>query len=200
MRLLPYWYTAFAQYHYQGTPVVRPMPLVEGFTPPSGLDPNAITDVAEVKDQYLVGDVLLVAPIRPGARSRRVALPPGRWFDFYTGRLAGEHETIEVAPPLSQIPLFVRDGGLIPMIGERQFVPASDEVLPLDVRHYGATPGEMMLYDDDGGTFDYERGSHTWTRLSVQRDAAGQWRGSVTPDSNGQRWHYSDVRWTGMTR
>ena len=52
MRLLPYWYTAFAQYHYQGTPVVRPMPLVEGFSPPAGMDPNAITDVAEVKDQY----------------------------------------------------------------------------------------------------------------------------------------------------
>ena len=85
MRLLPYWYTAFAQYHYQGTPVVRPMPLVEGFTPPVGQDPNAITDVAEVKDQYLVGDVLLVAPIRPGAKSRRVVLPAGRWYDFYTG-------------------------------------------------------------------------------------------------------------------
>jgi alpha-D-xyloside xylohydrolase len=57
-----------------------------------------------------------------------------------------------------------------------------------------------MLYDDDGETFDYERGNHTWTRLSVQRDAAGQWKGSVTPDSNGQRWRYSDVRWTEMTR
>src|SRR6201999_1916474 len=32
MRLLPYWYTTFAQSHYQGTPVVRPMPLVDGFT------------------------------------------------------------------------------------------------------------------------------------------------------------------------
>ena len=200
MRLLPYWYTAFAQYHYQGTPVVRPMPLVEGFTPPAGMDPNAITDVAEVKDQYLVGDVLLVAPIRPGAKSRRVVLPAGRWYDFYTGRFAGEHETIEVAPPVSRIPLFVRDGGLIPMIGERQFAPARDEVLALDVRHYGTSPGEAMLYDDDGETFDYERGNHTWTRLSVQRDAAGQWQGSVTPDSNGQRWRYSDVRWTEMTR
>ena len=124
----------------------------------------------------------------------------GAWFDFYTGRLAGEHETIEVAPPLSQIPLFVRDGGIIPMIGERQFAPGRDEVLPLDVRHYGTMPGEAMLYDDDGETFDYERGNHTWTRLSVQRDGAGQWRGSVTPDSNGQRWRYSDVRWTEMTR
>jgi len=200
MRLLPYWYTAFAQYHYQGTPVVRPMPLVEGFAPPAGEDPNAITDVTEVKDQYLVGDVLLVAPIRPGAKSRRVVLPAGRWFDFYTGRLAGEHETIEVAPPLSRIPLFVRDGGIVPMIGERQFAPARDEVVPLEVRHYGTRPGEAMLYDDDGETFDYERGNHTWTRLSVQRDAAGQLKGSVTPDSNGQRWRYSEVRWTEMTR
>ena len=36
MRLLPYWYTAFAQYHEEGTPVVRPLALVEGrtVTPP----------------------------------------------------------------------------------------------------------------------------------------------------------------------
>ena len=76
MRLLPYWYTAFAQYHYEGTPVVRPMPLVEGGTPtPSARDqrtrdPWAITAVPEVMDEYLVGDVLLVAPIAPGATTR----------------------------------------------------------------------------------------------------------------------------------
>jgi alpha-glucosidase (family GH31 glycosyl hydrolase) len=200
MRLLPYWYSAFAQYHYQGIPVVRPMPLVEGFTPTASPDRNAITDLPEVKDQYLVGDALLVAPIRPGATSRRVVLPAGRWFDFYTGRQVGEQETIEVSPPPSQMPLFVRDGGLIPMIGERQFAPGNNEVLPLEIRHYGTKPGAAMLYDDDGETFGYEHGDYTWTRLTDERDAAGQWTGRVTPDANGKRWRYSDVRWTEMTR
>jgi alpha-glucosidase (family GH31 glycosyl hydrolase) len=204
MRLLPYWYTAFAQYHYEGTPVVRPMPLLEGVVAPrprtNTADPYAITPVVETTDQYLIGDTLLVAPIAPGAKKRPVVLPAGKWFDFYTGRLAGEAETIEVTPPLSQIPLFVRDGGLVPLIEPRLYAPQRDEVLPLEVRHYGSKPGLLRLYDDDGETFDYERGERTWTRLAIDRDAGGVWRGRVTPDPAGGRWRYSDVTWTEMTR
>jgi len=208
MRLLPYLYTSFAQYHYEGTPVVRAMPLVSGFSPAGGLqqgqldataNPYGIGRVVEVKDQYMIGDQLLVAPIAPGAKSRKVVLPAGKWFDFHTGRLAGEHETVEVAPPLSQMPLFVKDGGLVPMIGDRLYAPGPDDVLPLEVRHFGEKPGTFSLYDDDGETFAYERGERSWTRLSVARDASGAWKGTVTPDPNGKRWRYSEVTWTFMT-
>ena len=209
MRLLPYLYTTFAQYHYEGTPVVRPMQLVKGFTTPQAqtepgrpdatANPYAIGRVNEVKDQYMLGDALLVAPIPPGVKTRKVVLPPGRWYDFYTGRLAGEGQTIEVTPPLSRIPLFVTDGGLIPLIPERQWAPGRDEVLPLEVRHYGERPGRLVLYDDDGETFAYERGEHSWTALNVTRDARGAWQGSVTPDPRGRRWRYSDLTWTFMT-
>jgi alpha-D-xyloside xylohydrolase len=209
MRLLPYLYTTFAQYHYEGTPVVRPMQLVEGFTTPpaqseSGrldatANPYAIGRVNEVKDQYMLGDSLLVAPVPPGVKTRKVVLPAGRWYDFYTGRLAGEGQTVEVAPPLSRIPLFVKDGGLIPLIPERQWAPGRDEVLPLEVRHYGERPGKLRLYDDDGETFDYERGEYSWTLLRVMGNARGERRGEVTPDARGKRWRYSEVTWTFMT-
>ena len=188
LRMLPYWYTAFAQYHYEGTPVVRAMPLVPGFD-----------TTVEAKDQFMVGDALLVAPIAPGARTRQVVLPPGKWFDFYSGDLAGEGETIEGEPPLSQIPLFVKDGALVPMIGERQWMPGPEEALPLEVRHYGERRGETAVYDDDGASFDYERGEYSWTRLRVERDDGG-WRGRVLADPAGRAWRYSDVRWTFMTR
>ena len=198
-RLLPYWYSAFAQYRFEGTPVIRPMPLVDGFmTPRPGnpADPFAIRRVDETKDQYMVGDTLLVAPIAPGARTRRVVLPPGKWYDFYTGDLAGEHETISVTPPLERIPLFVRDGGLVPLIPARQFAPGRDDVSSLEMRYYGSKPGSMRLYDDDGETFDYERGQRSWTGLAITRGAAG----SVTPSSASARWRYSDVRFVQMTK
>lgn len=189
MRLLPYWYTTFAQYRDEGTPVIRPMPLVPGFQ----------AGAAEVKDQYMAGDVLLVAPIAPGAKTRTVVLPAGKWFDFYTGRLVGEGQTITVTPPLSQIPLFVKDGGLVPMIGERLYAPGPNDVVALEVRHYGDQHGASRLYDDDGVTFDYERGERTWTRLEATRDAKGSWNGRATPDANGKVWRYSQVSWTFMT-
>jgi alpha-D-xyloside xylohydrolase len=209
MRLLPYWYTAFARYHFEGTPVVRAMPLVAGFEAVGSAaagrldataNPYAAARVAEAKDQYLVGESLLVAPIAPGTKTRTVALPAGKWFDFHTGLPVGEGPTrVEVSPRLSQIPLFVRDGGLVPLAPERQWAPWPDEVLALEVRHYGLRPGTLELYDDDGETFDYERGERSWTVLAVERDARGAWRGSVTPDPSGKRWRYGDVTWRFMT-
>jgi alpha-D-xyloside xylohydrolase len=207
-RLLPYWYTTFAQYHFQGTPVIRAMPLVPGFTAPvaqeagrldATANPYAIGRVVEVKDQYMVGDALLVAPIAPGVATRTVVLPPGRWYDFYTGKLAGDGGTIEVSPPLSQIPLFVRDGGLIPLLPERQWAPGRDEIVALEVRHYGEQPGELTLYDDDGETFDYERGEFSWTKLRASKDASGAWYGEVIRDKDTRLWHYSTVTWRFMT-
>ena len=195
MRMLPYWYTAFAQYHYHGTPVVRAMPLLFG----AG-GQNTAHGGMEIKDQYMIGDALLVAPIAPGAKSRKAVLPSGKWFDFYTGRLAGQDEIVEVTPSLAEIPLFVKDGGLVPMIGDRLFAPGAGEILPLEVRHYGEQPGTMLLYDDDGETFEYERGDRSWTRLAVSRDAGSAWIGTVTADPNGNRWRYADVTWTFMTK
>ncbi|HEY8232795.1 MAG TPA: TIM-barrel domain-containing protein [Vicinamibacteria bacterium] len=193
LRLLPYWYATFAQYHFEGTPVVRAMPLVAGFDTRAGAQ--------EPRDQYMVGDALLVAPIAPGAKTRKLRLPAGRWFDFDTGQLAGEGPTeIEVAPTLSRIPLFVRDGALVPLLAaERQWAPAPTEVLALEVRHYGTAPGSLDLYDDDGESFDYERGEHSRTRLAAARDASGEWRGSVQPDPTGRKWSYGAVTWRFMT-
>jgi alpha-glucosidase (family GH31 glycosyl hydrolase) len=207
MRLLPYLYTTFAQYHDEGTPVIRPMPLLPGFKARvaeqngqvDAANPYALGRVVEIKDQYMIGDSLLVAPIAPGLKTRTVVLPDGRWFDFYTGRLVGANETVEVTPPLSQTPVFVKDGALVPMIAARLFAPGRNEILALEVRHYGDQFGTLSLYDDDGETFDYERGELTWTRLTVARDATGALRGTVTPDPNGKRWRYSDVTWTFMT-
>jgi alpha-D-xyloside xylohydrolase len=209
MRLLPYWYTTFAQYHYEGTPVIRAMPLVAGAAARANVEsgrldatanPYAIGRVVEPKDQYMVGEALLVAPIAAGVKSRKVVLPAGKWFDFYTGKLAGESATVEVTPPLSQMPVFVKDGGLVPMIAEREWAPAPGETLALEVRHYGERPGRFALYDDDGETFAYENGERSWTLLEVARDANGAWRGTVRLDPNGRRSRYTDVEWTFMTR
>lgn len=211
LRLLPYLYTTFAQYHYHGTPPIRPMPLAAsiraGAAPEvagkldATLNPYEVPPAArEVKDQYMLGDALLVAPIAPNAKSRKVLLPAGKWYDFHTGKLAGEDQTIEVTPSLAQMPVFVRDGALIPMLAAvREHAPAAGEVVPLEVRHYGEAAGRLAVYDDDGETFDFERGEFSWTELVVRRDADGALRGQVTPDRNGRRWSYGDVTWAFMT-
>ena len=51
LRLLPYWYTTFAQYHFEGTPVIRADATRRRFTskPRSAADPFAIRRVDETK-------------------------------------------------------------------------------------------------------------------------------------------------------
>jgi alpha-glucosidase len=76
-RLLPYTYTAFWRHTQTGLPVMRPLAL--GWPD----DPHAVA----CEDAFLWGDELLVAPVlRKGARRRRVYLPSGGWYDFWTNR------------------------------------------------------------------------------------------------------------------
>jgi alpha-glucosidase (family GH31 glycosyl hydrolase) len=210
-RLLPYFYNAFAQYHYQGTPVIRPMQLAAGLTADRAGQESGKLDattnpyevppaVREVKDQYFFGDSLIVAPIAPNAKTRSVVLPAGKWYDFHTGKFAGENQKIEVSPSLAEMPVFVRDGALIPLIATlRDHAPRAGEVVALEIRHYGEAPGRITLYDDDGETFDFEQGNFSWTQLSVTKDPGGRWSGKITPDKNGRKWSYGEVTWKFMT-
>lgn len=157
---MPYLYTEFAKYHHDGTPPFRGMSLEEGFAVSTGpltiadseadleTNPYAQAVRKEIKDQYMAGAYLLVAPMFEGETSREVVLPAGKWFDFYTGELVGEGEVITVTPGLDKIPVFVKDGALIPMTEARLHAPAKGEKYSLEIRHYGEKPGEYLLYCD----------------------------------------------------
>ncbi|QMU28241.1 TIM-barrel domain-containing protein [Adhaeribacter radiodurans] len=207
MQLLPYLYTTFAQYHFEGKPPVRAMNLVEGFSFTTksetvGLNstdnPYGLALKQDIKDQYMLGDYLLVAPLFAGEKSRKVILPAGKWYDFYTGKLAGAGEVFQITPGMDKIPLFVKDGGIIPLIPPCLKSPANETILPLTVRHYGEKEGSWNLYDDDGETFNYEKGAYTWTRLEVKKDKNGLLKGNALIAKK-NNFHYKNIRWEFMT-
>lgn len=180
MRLLPYLYSTFAAYHFEGIPPFRAMQLVEGLTISaetsegeldSSENPYAAYTTKEIKYQYMMGESILVAPMFASMETREVLLPSGRWYDFYTGELVGEEEVITITPGLDHIPLFVRDGAIIPMLQEeRTRMPVSGEILSLEIRHYGINPGVFQLYDDDGTSFNFEQGDYSWAELKVSME------------------------------
>jgi alpha-glucosidase (family GH31 glycosyl hydrolase) len=208
MQLLPYLYSTFAQYHFEGIPPFRAMQLEEGLNlrskaeegdVDSSENPYGSYSIKEIKYQYMMGDFILVVPMFEGEESREVFLPPGKWYDFYTGELAGEEEVIEVTPGLEKIPLFVKDGAIIPMLKEaRTRMPVQDEISSLEIRHYGNKAGSFQLYDDDGTTFDYEQGKFSWTELKVTREDK-----SLVPEmkvNNEAFFHYTrEPEWVFMT-
>lgn len=188
MQLLPYLYTCFAQYSFEGKPLVRPMQLVD----------TALRQ--DIRDQFMLGDHLLVAPMFAGEKQRKVVLPAGKWYDFYTGKYAGEKEVIKITPGLDRIPLYVKDGGIIPMIPQAQHSPRTGEVLPLEIRWYGEKPGTFRLYDDDGTSFDYEKGDYVWYELNVVKNKSGKWEGRVgVPSGNFSLRQYSGFTWRFMS-
>jgi alpha-D-xyloside xylohydrolase len=208
MRLLPYIYTAFARYRSEGIPPFRAMQLFgeqEFRSERTTTDLNSINNpyatytTKEIRYQYMMGDAILVAPMFAGETSREVVLPPGKWYDFYTGELVGEAEVITITPGLEHIPLFVKDGGIVPMIAARNQMPKPGEILPLEIRHYGRSSAQSMLYDDDGITFNYEQGAFSRAELRVEKEGTGL-HGSITIERPEYFNYEKEVRWVFMTK
>jgi alpha-glucosidase (family GH31 glycosyl hydrolase) len=191
MQMMPYWYSEFAKYHFQGIPPFRAMNLEPGFTiteakkenKKANLEENPYEEASakEVKDQYMAGENILVAPMFTGQASRKVILPKGKWYDFYTGKFAGDGEVITVTPGLDKIPVYVKDGGIIPMMPAMLHAPKNGQKVDLEIRYYGEKPGTYQLYDDDGETFNYEKGAYSFREIKVSK--AG---GTISPAIKGK--------------
>jgi len=208
MRLIPYLYSAFADYCFKGTPVIRAMNLVDGYSCDSVMEAGKLDSTGnpyaeavrhENKDQFMVGDNILVAPLFAGEKERKVILPQGKWYDFYTGEYAGEGEVISVVPGVDKIPVYVRDGGIIPLFPATCRLDGCKQ--PLEILHYGTKPSTFRLYDDDGETFNYEKGEYSYLTISVDRDSSGQLKGTVSVPDSASLWSYNgDYSFTFMTR
>ena len=148
----------------------------------------------------MAGEYLLVAPLFAGQKTRKVVLPKGKWYDFYTGAYAGDGEVITVEPGLDKIPVYVKDGGVIPMMKPMLHAPKKGAKVELQIRHYGTQPGTYMLYDDDGETFDYEKGAYSWREIRVEKDAGGRWKGSMSAPQPGKPNTVGTVTFAFMTR
>ena len=160
-RLLPYTYTAAKECCETGLPMIRSLWL------------HYPQDAAAVArgDQFLWGRDLLVSPVvEKGATSRRVYLPKGSWFDYWSEeRLEGGRE-IERSVDLETMPLHVRAGAIIPHAPVREYTEQQTSE-PMTVVVYPGADGAFTLYEDDGRSFDYRQGRQM--RLAMRwNDAA----------------------------
>ncbi|NMG05483.1 glycoside hydrolase family 31 protein [Brasilonema sp. UFV-L1] len=147
-QLLPYIYSLFWEAATTGAPILRP--LLYHF--PN--DPKTYT----LYDQLLLGPFLMAAPIyRPGIEYRAVYLPAGTWYDWWTGESYCGPVHILAHAPLEKMPLYIRAGAIIPMQSVMQYVD-EHPLEQLSLRVFSGT-GEFTLYEDDGCTFEYQKGA-----------------------------------------
>jgi alpha-glucosidase (family GH31 glycosyl hydrolase) len=147
-RLMPYLYSAVRETSKTGLPILRAMWLHH----PD--DPAAVAR----GDQYFWGRDMLVAPVvEKGATSRRVYLPRGTWFDFWTEQRVQGGSEIDRAVDLATMPLYVRAGAVIPMGPVKQYT-AEPLDGPLSFTVYPGADGAFELFEDDGRSFEYRQG------------------------------------------
>jgi alpha-D-xyloside xylohydrolase len=148
-RLMPYtyslaWMTTSADY----TPMRS---LVFEFR----TDPN----VKSVGSQYMYGPAFMVSPVTTeGATNRSVYFPGGQWYDFWTGQLRNGGNTMTVNAPLSQIPLHMRAGSIVPMGPDIQY--ATERADTIELRIYPGADGSFTMYEDQGDGYEYETGKY----------------------------------------
>jgi len=158
-RMAPYLYSALHEANKTGAPIMRP--LVYEFQN----DPLCWEEGV----QYMYGKDLLVANVvEEGAKTWKVYLPAGcKWYDFWSYRCYEGGRKIEIPVELGTIPLFIREGAIIPMADNQLMSMERDHTT--DLRLIVSPRGEQTytMYDDDGVTNDYLNGVYRRTQIKV---------------------------------
>jgi len=147
-RMLPYLYSAAREATISGLPVMRALWLHY----PD--DPAAVAR----GDEYLWGRDILVAPVTErGAASRKIYLPRGVWYDFWSNEKQDGGRELSRVVDLETMPLYVRAGAILPLGPVKQYT--SEPVnQPLSLSIYPGADGSFLLYEDDGSSFNYRKG------------------------------------------
>ena len=167
--LMPYIYALGYRTHETGAPYMRAL----------FMDFPADANVADIADEYMFGPAFLVAPItEQGTTSRMVYLPAGAdWYNYWTSERVQGGQTIKVDAPIEVLPLFVRGGSIIPYGEPVESTHQAQKVAKLRV--YPGADADFTLYDDDGQTYDYEKGAGKLTHLHWDNTT-----GKLTPASD----------------
>jgi hypothetical protein len=107
----------------------------------------------------MYGPAFMVSPVTAkGITSRSVYLPAGKWYDFWTGAVVNGGASVTADAPLSQIPLHIRAGAIVPMGPEIQY--ATERSDTIELRVYAGANGSFTIYEDEGDNYNYETGKY----------------------------------------
>ncbi len=151
-RLLPYIYSSFYQSHQTGIPVSRTLAI--NYT-----QDTTIFDT-KYQNQFLFGDAVMVAPVESTRFTEDVYLPEGEWYRLSTGEKFEGSKVIVAEAPLTDLPVFIKAGAIIPMQNVIQSTnEKGDGILEINL-WYGKKASSFVYYEDDGSSYDYQKGAY----------------------------------------
>lgn len=164
--LFPYIYTMNYRNHTALEPLVQPM--YYAYPKKSA--------AYEVKNQFMFGSELMVAPItQPNNAitrlgSVKVWLPEGDWFDFFTGThyTSKTGRTLCVHRRINDYPVFAKAGAIVPM-QKNYLLEAGDD---LQIAIFPGADNRFVLYEDAGDGSEFEKGEFAQTEMVLQWSGA----------------------------
>ena len=160
MRLIPYLYAAFADYHYTGTPPFRALVM----------DYPEDSATWKIDSQYMMGENIMCAPFIDGASTREIYFPAGNWFDFNTNRKYAGGKKYAVHMSLDEVPMFVKEGAILPLAKPVEYI-TNETSFELTCKVYGeAGNSSVHLFEDNGYTFDYLQDKFNWLTLTWKKN------------------------------
>jgi alpha-D-xyloside xylohydrolase len=162
-RLLAYQYSLMAETREKGIPAVRVPALVF---------PEDMR-LRETDNEMMLGGGILVCPVTrpvetlPGGEkiadpdeNTEVYLPAGfRWYEADGNGVYDGGQAVTVRTPLEKVPVFVREGTILPLSPVRQYTD-EETAEPVEIIIFPGTDGAFAFYDDDGISYDYEYGEY----------------------------------------
>lgn len=164
-KLMPYFYNVMKEATETGLPFLRPLVL----------EYPTDKNVFNMSEQLLVGESILLAPVtRPDTLSKAVYLPEGIWYDYWTGETHNGGKTILKETPLDTMPIYIKEGSVIPQGPVKQHVYEENDDLSLSIYPTkGITKYEH--YEDDGKTFEFKNGLYNKMNVNYElNEAIGQ--------------------------
>ena len=199
---MPYLYTVAEETSRDGLPINRPLFLE---FPHANTDGEPL-DSATGGNEFMLGSDVLIAP-NPSPEEvapYTVALPPGTWYDYWTGERYVERQPggaldleqrdavvarkqLSVSPSLESLPVYIRGGSVLPLAPLVQSTATIPDG-PLTLRVYPAAPQgstsgkacEGDVYADDGHSFDYRHGAYARVHVTCAAGADGSLQVSIS--------------------
>lgn len=166
-KMIPYLYTMSYRAYKEGEPLVMPMYY----------DYPENADAYQVKNQFMFGTQLMVAPITskriPGLNVAEVKvwLPEGKWYDIYTGMIYDGNRVLNMYRGLESVPVLAKAGAILPLTDEISSKEAMQNPSSLRLKVYAGADGNFELYEDDNETCAYEKGDCVKTVFSyIEQD------------------------------
>ena len=150
--LFPYLYAMAYKAYSEAVPMVRPLPLM--YETEDRFD--------DVKNAYMLGDSLYV-----GVFDMNLKLPEGKWIDYFTGQVY-EGDMIYDVPEGKGGALFVKEGSVLVTMKPQKYILEKQHDYIVDVYPSKTVEASFTLFEDDGFTYDYEKGFGCFTKIETK--------------------------------